>query len=39
VVQAYQRSAMLERRRPVMQVWAAFLAGGAEANVVPLKRA
>jgi integrase len=39
VVQAYQRSAMLERRRPVMQAWAAFLAGGAEANVVPFKRA
>ena len=25
VVQAYQRSSMLERRRPVMQAWAAFL--------------
>jgi integrase len=36
VVQAYQRSAMLERRRPVMQAWALFLAGGAEANVVPI---
>jgi integrase len=39
VVQAYQRSSMLDRRRPVMQAWTSFLAGGAEANVVPLKRA
>jgi chaperonin GroEL (HSP60 family) len=38
-VQAYQRSAMLERRTPVMQAWASFVAAGAEANVVPLKRA
>jgi integrase len=29
VVQAYQRSAMLERRRPVMQAWARHLAGGS----------
>jgi hypothetical protein len=38
VVQAYQRSATLERRRRVMQAWAAFPAGGAEANVVPITR-
>jgi integrase len=31
VVQAYQRSSMLERRRPVMQAWASFLTGEAEA--------
>jgi hypothetical protein len=36
VVQAYQRSAMLERRSPVMQAWAFFLAGVAEANEVPI---
>jgi integrase len=36
VVQAYQRSAMLERRRPVMQAWASFLAGEGEGNVVPI---
>jgi integrase len=27
VVQAYQRSSMLERRRPVMQAWARHLEG------------
>jgi integrase len=32
VVQAYQRSKMLERRRPIMQRWAAFLNGEAEAD-------
>jgi integrase len=31
VVQAYQRSSMLERRRPVMQAWASFLTDKAEA--------
>jgi len=39
VVQAYQRSSMLERRRPVMSAWAKFLSGEADDNVVPLKRA
>jgi hypothetical protein len=34
VVQAYQRSSMLERRRPVMQAWASFLTGEAEASKV-----
>jgi hypothetical protein len=33
---AYNRAAMVERRRPVMQAWASFLVGGAEANVVPI---
>jgi integrase len=36
VVQAYQRSSMLDRRRPVMQAWASFLTGEVDANVVPL---
>jgi integrase len=40
VVQAYQRSSMLERRRPVMGAWASFLTGEAEAKkgkkVVPI---
>jgi hypothetical protein len=36
MVVARQRSAMLGRRRPVMQAWAAFLAGGADAKVVPI---
>jgi integrase len=36
VVQAYQRSPMLERRRPVMQNWANFLDGKASAKVVAI---
>ena len=32
VVEAYQRSNMLERRRPTMQSWADFLSGKAEAE-------
>ena len=35
VVQAYQRSSMLERRRPVMDAWADFVTG--KTNVVPIK--
>jgi integrase len=38
VVQAYQRSSMLERRRPVMQSWARHLTGES-ANVVPIRAA
>jgi integrase len=38
VVQAYQRSSMLERRRPIMSAWASFLSGETDANVVPIKR-
>jgi integrase len=34
VVQAYQRSSMLERRRPVMQAWASFLTGEGDATKV-----
>jgi integrase len=41
VVAAYQRSAMVERRRPVMAAWARFCAGeeAASAEVVPLRAA
>jgi hypothetical protein len=39
VVQAYQRSSMLERRRPLMQAWAEFVTGSDADNVVPLRRA
>jgi integrase len=39
VVQAYQRSNMLERRRPVMQAWANFVDEQAADRVVPFKRA
>jgi hypothetical protein len=37
VVQAYQRSSMLERRRPLMQSWSDFVTGNASDNVVALK--
>jgi TPR repeat protein len=36
VVQAYQRSSMLERRRPVMQAWANFLSDKTAAKVVSI---
>ena len=35
---AYQRSNMLERRRPTMAAWADFLEGGTSAKVIPLTR-
>jgi integrase len=39
VVQAYQRSSMLDRRRPLMQSWSDFVTGEANANVnvIPIK--
>jgi integrase len=37
VVQAYQRSSMLERRRPTMQAWSDFVCRKNDANVVALK--
>ena len=40
VVAAYQRSSMLERRRPVMDQWAAHVMPTAKADkVVPLRQA
>jgi integrase len=39
VVQAYQRSSMLERRRPIMSAWADFVSGKTNDNVVPLRAA
>jgi integrase len=39
VVQAYQRSSMIERRRPIMKAWANWLSGPATAEVIPLRRA
>jgi hypothetical protein len=36
VVQAYQRSSMLERRRPLMQSWSDFVTGQRDANVIAL---
>jgi hypothetical protein len=37
IVEAYQRSAMVERRRPVMRAWAEFLENGEpEAKVIDL---
>jgi integrase len=38
VVQAYQRSSMLERRRPIMSAWSAFVTGADADNVVPVER-
>jgi integrase len=37
VVAAYQRSPMVERRRPTMQAWSDFVCGKDDAKVVPLK--
>jgi hypothetical protein len=39
VVAAYQRSSMLERRRPVMEAWALHVGGETSANVVPFRTA
>ena len=38
VVQAYQRSSMLERRRPIMSAWADFVTGKTNDNVIELRR-
>ena len=35
----YQRSSMLERRRPVLQAWADFATGKTSDNVVPIRAA
>ena len=37
VTRAYLRSSMLERRRPIMNAWAQFLAGEADAEVIPIR--
>ena len=39
VVEAYQRSSMLERRRPVMAAWADHVTGKDAAKVTPFTRA
>jgi integrase len=39
VEQAYQRGHLLEKRRKLMDAWAAFCLGEAPANVVPFKAA
>jgi integrase len=38
VIQAYQRSSMLERRRPLMQAWSDFVTGKDNAKVIQIKR-
>jgi integrase len=38
VVQAYQRSSMLERRRPVLAAWANYVTGETGGNVIDIKR-
>ena len=37
IVAAYQRSSLLEPRRPLMQAWSDFVCGKDHAKVVPLK--
>ncbi len=39
VSRAYNRSDMLERRRPVMSAWADYVTGKTDSNVVPFKQA
>jgi integrase len=39
VVQAYQRSSMLERRRPILNAWADHVTGKTSDNVVPIRAA
>ena len=36
VVQAYQRSSMLERRRPIMNAWADYVTGKTSDKAIPL---
>jgi hypothetical protein len=36
VAQAYQRSNLLEARRKIMQAWADFLTGNADAKVISI---
>lgn len=38
VVQAYQRSSMLERRRPIMSAWADFVTSKTNDNVIEPRR-
>jgi integrase len=39
VSRAYNRTSMLERRRPLMQAWADFVTGETGGNVVPFRAA
>ena len=39
VSRAYNRTSMLERRRPIMAAWANYVTGEAADNVVPMTRA
>jgi len=39
VSRAYNRSNLLERRRPVMAAWSNYVEGQNDANVAPLRRA
>jgi integrase len=36
--QSYNRTTLLDRRRPVMQAWADHVTGKADANVVPISK-
>jgi hypothetical protein len=39
VSRSYNRTSMLERRRPLMAAWADFVTGKTSANVVPFRAA
>ena len=39
VTAAYLRTSMLERRRPTMIAWSAYVCGADASNVVPMRRA
>ena len=39
VSRSYNRTTMLERRRPLMQSWCAYVCGAAASNVIPMRSA
>ena len=39
IVVAYQRSNLLEQRRPVMESWGRYVTGADASNVIPIRRA
>ena len=38
VSRSYNRTDLLDRRRPLMAAWADYVCGDADSNVVPMKR-
>jgi integrase len=39
VSRSYNRTTLLDRRRPLMQAWAEFVTGSGDSNIIPLRRA